>query len=286
MSPKNYSKITVGAVGVAALAVALTACGGASNSKGGGSGSGSGAVVVQAGQGARLSGTYSALDIWGWLPDNLYPSDIAEVPGGEYNTNSLVKVNAKYDPGSESCETALETMGGPGYGEEAYLIDQGQDTSKGEFYSYAVYEFASADQASTLVKQMAAKVAGCGSFSVSANNVSLPASLALGPSSEAQVPAANAAVDVRESVTDPNGKKAVGDVLFAAEGNMVLVESASGTARVPAEVSLTKVAQAELTAIAKGEAADVAGHVPSDYTTSTAVSEAPTAPAARIGGGS
>jgi hypothetical protein len=278
-----------GGAAVLALSMVLTACGSTGGSAGGagsGSGGASDGVVSQSGQGARLTGTYSALDVWGWLPNNLYPSNITEVPQGAFNTNSLVKVNAKYDPGSESCGTALETMGGPGYGEEAYLIDQGQDTSKGEFYAYAVYEFASASQASGLVKAMAAKVAGCGSFTVSTDNGSLPAVLGIGPSSEAQVPAANTAVDIRESVTDPNGKKAVGDVLLAADGNMVLVESASGTATIPAEVSLTKVAQEELAAIAKGEAADVAGHVPSDYTTSTAAPVAPSVAAERIGGGS
>jgi len=283
---KTFSKLIAGSAGAVVLASALAACGGSSNNNGKGSGSGgaSSGVVTQAGQGARLTGTYSALDFLGFLPNGLYPSDITELSGGSYNTDTLVEVNAKYSAATESCSTALATMGAPGYGEEAYLIDQGQNTSASTYYAYAVYEFATAAQASELVTAMAAKAVACGSFTATENGVSLPASFSIGPNSEATVPAANTAVDIRETVTN-NGQKAVGDILFAADGNVVMVESASGTGTVPAEVSLTTVAQEELTALAKGEATDVSEGIAPDYTTPTSAPSAPGSSGARIGGG-
>jgi hypothetical protein len=262
----SLSRVAAGAAVAAGLGVGLAACGGHSNNSGSGSGGSSSAVVTQAGQGARLSGTYTALDFWGWVPNGLYPSSISEIPGSNYNTNGVVKVNAKYDASSESCSSALETMGGPGYGEEAYVVDQGEDSGKTKFWAYAIYEFPSADQASSMVKDMAAKAASCANFSISNNGTSFAATLALGPVSEAEVPAADVAVDIRESITVANGQKAVGDILLSADGNVVVVESASGTATVPTEVNLTQVAQEELAAIATGEATAAADHAPSDTT--------------------
>jgi hypothetical protein len=241
-------------------------------------------VVVSAGRGVRLTGTYSALDIWGWVPDNLYPSSIGETPDGGYNTGSLVKVNKKNDIDSMSCTALVQNAGAPGFGEEAYLIDQGENSAQTQFYGYMVYEWPSAAQATAFVKDMAARFASCGSFTANYDGASLLVSVSVGPNSAAQVPAADAVVDLRESAKN-KGKTALGEFVVSADGNVVLIETdSSATGSLPSTVSLSQLSQTLLDDFAKQEAKWVSGHVPSDYTTSTAVSGAPSLPAARIGG--
>jgi len=276
-------------LGVALLA-SLTACGnsgGSGSGSGGGSGSGSSApagVVLQSGQGERLSGTYSASDFGAWLPQGLYPSDINEVDGGSYSTDDVVSVNAKYSLTSMSCSDTLQNAGGPGFGEEAYLIDQGENSAATEFYSYSVYEFPTAADATAFVEESAAKYAQCGAFTIqSTSGGSIQASLSVGPSSAAQVPDADASVDLRLSAT-VNDKTVLGENVLAADGNVVIYESStSNTGALQTEVNLAKLAQDDLAAFAKGEETDVKNHIPSDYTTDTA---APTVPSdgSRIAG--
>lgn len=286
MYVKGFSRVAAGAAVAVALGAGLTACGSHSSNSGGsgaGSGGNSGSVVVQSGQGARLTGTYSALDIYGWVPTSMYPSDITGLSGGMYNTDSLVHVNSKYDLASVSCSDLLVNTSGPGFGEEAYLIDQGANSAQTAFYAYAVYEFPDADQAAAYVRGMAAAFGRCSSFSAqSSSGGSLQVSMGLGPRSEENVPAADAVVDLRQSAVN-QGKTVAGDLVVSADGNIVLVESATSTTNaVPTEVNLDSLSQEMFTAFAAQEAKWVAGHVPSDYTTSTAAPSLP--PAGRIGG--
>lgn len=286
MSVKQLSRKAAGAAVAFGLVAGLAACGtsrGSGSGSGGGAGAGqSGAVVSQAGQGARLSGTYSAEDFWNWVPGNLFPSSITQVPGGEYKTGDVVSPDNKYNLSSLSCADVLQNAGGPGFGEEAYLIDQGQSADGTQFYAYAVYEFASADQASAYVKALAAKYQGCGNFSVQTANGAMNVGLGLGSASETKVPAADVVADLRQSAT-VNGKKLVSDQVVSADGNVVLFESAtSNTGAVPDAVDLDQVSQATLQAFAAAEAKAVADHRPADYTTSTAAPTLP--PSDRIGG--
>lgn len=280
MYVKHLSRVAAGAAVAVALSVGLSACGSHSNtSKSNGAGAGAGGpVVAQAGQGARLSGTYSADDFWNWVPSTLFPSSLTQVPDGEYKTGTVVRVNDQYDLSSMSCTDALQKFGGPGFGEEAYLLDEGQNSGGSALYEYAVYEFASADQASQFVQAAAAKFSSCGTFSVQGN----PVTLGLGSASETNVPAADAVADLRESATI-NGSKLASDMVVSADGNVVLLEA--GTANngtTPNLVNLDQVSQATLAAFAAAEAQAVADHAPSDVTTSTA---APTlAPGDRIAG--
>jgi hypothetical protein len=200
-----------------------------------------------------------------------------------YNTDSLVKVNSKYDLSSVSCSDLLVNTSGPGFGEEAYFIDQGANSAQTAFYAYAVYEFPSADQATAYVKGMASAFKRCSSFSAqSSAGGTLQVSMGLGPRSEENVPAANAVVDLRQSATS-GGKKISGDLVVSTDGNIVVVESAtSTTGGVQTEVNLDSLSQELFTTFAAQEAKWVAGHVPSDYTTSTAAPSLP--PASRIGG--
>lgn len=277
-------KATAGTAGAALLALTLAGCGSSSNSgKAGSSGGNAGGVVTQQGQGARLSGTYSALDIWGWIPDNLYPSDISEVPNGGYNTGSLVKVNKKNDINTMSCSDLVQNAGAPGFGEEAYLIDQGANSADTQFYGYMVYEWPTAAQAAEFVHELAARFTACGSFTANYNGTSLPVTLSVGPNPS--VPAADTLVDLRDKAVN-QGKTAVGEFVVAADGNIVLVETdSSATGTLPTAVSLSQLSQTLLSDFAKQEAQWVSGHVPSDYTTSTAVTGAPSVPADAIGGG-
>jgi hypothetical protein len=280
-------KITACGTGLLVLALAVAACGSTNGSKGGAhpvaaASGGSGALVSQAGTGARLSGTYSSEDFWNWVPNNLFPSSLTQVPGGEYKSE-VVTPDDKYDLSSISCTSLLQNAGGPGFGEEAYMIDQGQNASGSQLYSYAVYEFATPAQASAMVSATATKFAACGTFSVSQQGgTSVPVTLAQGAASETNVPAADEVADLRQSATI-NGKSLVSDMVYAADGNVVLVESGtSTTGSLPNAVNLDTVAQATLAAFAAGQAKAVADHQPSDYTTTTAE---PSLPAGdRIGG--
>ena len=88
---RKHFKIIAGSAATVAFSLSLAACGGSGSGSKGGSGASSG-VVVQQGQGARLSGTYSAADFWNWVPSGIYPSSITATPEGEYTTGDVVSV--------------------------------------------------------------------------------------------------------------------------------------------------------------------------------------------------
>ena len=261
MYVKHFSRVAAGAAVAVALGVGLSACGssGHSSKGGGGSGSASSPVVEQAGQGARLSGNPTGLDLWGWVPDNMYPSDISEIPGGAYNTDNTVKVNTAHDLATESCTEVLGTAGGPGYGEESYMIDQGSNSAETLYFTYGAAVYPTAADATAYIKEMAVRFAACGKFTASANGTSFPASTAVGPRSEAAAVAdADAAVDLRETAQN-NGGTAVGDLLIAADGNTVVFETESSTTgSLPNVVSLPKLADTLIAAFAQGEAQEAA----------------------------
>jgi len=274
VSTKTLTRTIAGAASAVVLASALAACGssGGSSNKGG-SGSGS---ATQAGQGARLTGTYSAADFWAWVPGTMYPSSITESPDGSYTTGHVVKANAQYDWSSVSCDQALQESGGPGFGEEAYGLDQGENSSKTEDFAYGYYEFANAADAASFVQAAGAKYSACGNFTSTDSGSSVPVTLSVGSAPE--VPAANATVDLRQTAT-VNGKKVVAEFVVSADGNMVVFAESAGNGSLPTEVSNATVVQRILTAFAAGEASDVANHTPSDYTTAE-----PSSTADRIAG--
>lgn len=261
MSSKNTKKIIAGSASAVLLVGALAACGGGGSNNKGGSGSGS---ATQAGQGARLTGTYSAADFWAWVPNGMYPSNISETPDGSYTTGHVVKVNAQYAWSSMSCDQALEESGGPGFGEEAYGLDQGETSSKTEDFAYGYYEFPSAADAAAFVQAAGAKYSECGNFTVTNNGSSVPISMSVG--SAPSVPAANATVDLRQTAT-VNGKEVVAEFVVSADGNVVVFAESAGNGSIPTQVSNATVVEQMLTAFAAGEASDVANHTPSDYTT-------------------
>jgi hypothetical protein len=260
------NRIIVGAASAVVLASALAACGSSGGSGGkGGSGASSG-VVVQQGQGGRLSGTYSAADFWNWVPSSMYPSSITATPQGAYTTGDVVSVKSKYDFATMSCSDTLQETGGPEFGEEAYLLDQGQNSSGSQDFAYGAYEFPSAADAVAFVQAAAAKYAACGSFTASDGGTDVPVTLSVGPASAAQVPAANATADLRQTATI-NGKVDEAEFVMSADGNVVAFAESAGQGALPSEVSNARVVEQMLAAFAAGEAADVANHVPSDYTT-------------------
>lgn len=255
MTSKHSTRVMAAAASVVAAGLLLAACGGGgSSNKNGGSGSGS-SVVTQAGTGARLTGTYSASALWNWVPTSMYPSDVSEVQGGLYTTGSAIKVNSKYDAASASCNTLIDMTSGPGFGEQAYLIDQGENSAKTVAYSYGAYEFASAAQASTFVEELAAKFASCGSFTYSnSQGASAPVTMADGSTSvAAEVTSGNTIADLRASLTY-KGKTNAGDYVFAADGNVVVfANSFTTTGSVDTAVDNAKVVEKILTAFTTGE---------------------------------
>jgi hypothetical protein len=267
-------KFLAGTATVVALAGALAACGssGGGNSNNGSGGS-SGSVVVQVGQGARLSGQYAAGQFTGWIPSGMYPSDIT-ASAQEFNTGDLVAPSDLHAWASMTCSQALEATAAPGFGEVAYLVDQGANQAQQAAYTYGVYEFATADQATAFVKQAAAKFEACASFTYSpSSGGSLPVKLAVGPSSEAaEVTSADVAVDLRETLID-GGKTVAGDLVFAADGNMVVALTSAGPDQVPTEVDNGKIAQKMLAGLTAGEAAN-----PTPSGVSTVPAASPTVP--------
>ncbi|MBR7837189.1 sensor domain-containing protein [Actinospica durhamensis] len=274
--------------GTAALVVVLSACGGGSRvSPISGGAASSSAVVVQAGQGARLSAVVSGTDLWNWVPSNLYPSDIYQVPDTQYSTANQTAAVTKYSLSTESCGDLLSSAGGPGYGEVAYIYDEGANEAQTQVYAYGAYVFASADQASAYVKELAAKFASCASFSMSANGSTLNVTMSLGDHAEAAgVSAADTAADLREKVA-VNGKTVMGDLLLAADGNVVVLEERSGGNGVlPTAVDLSKVADAMLAAFAQGEASGSSGAGGASAAPDTGVSPDATGLVSAVGGGS
>lgn len=255
MSTRQFTKIAVAAAGAVSLALTLAACGNSGSSKSG-NGSGTSAVVNQAGSGTRLSGTHTADEFYSWVPSAMYPSNVSSIPEGFYSTGSKIAVNGKYaDVASASCSTILDYTSGPGFGEEAYFIDQGEDSAAQNSYAYGMYEFNSAAQASNLVDELAAKFASCGSFTYSnSSGASAPVTMTVGARSEAaEVTSANTAVDLRLTLTY-KGKTDVGDYVFAADGNVVVfATSASTTGTVSTAVDNAKVVQETLAAFTSAE---------------------------------
>ena len=244
------------AASVVAAGLLLAACGGGGSSNNKGGGSAASGVVTQTGSGARLTGTYSATAMWAWVPNSMYPSDVTEIQNGAYTTGTTIKAVSKYDASSASCSELTDFTSGPGFGEEAYLIDQGENSAKTVSYSYGAYEFATAAEATTFVKELSARFAACGSFTyTSASGTSAPVTMSDGPSSEAaEVTSGNTIADLRASLTF-KGKTDVGDYVFAADGDVVVfANSFSINGAVDTTVDNAKVVQQILAAFTTGEA--------------------------------
>jgi hypothetical protein len=220
---RKHFKIIAGSAATVGLSLTLATCGsGDGSNHEGGSGS---ETVTQAGQGARLSGTYSAADFNAWVPNDLYPSEITQSSDGLYSTGSTVAVNAKYSWSSMSCQVVTQESGGPGFGEEAYLVDQGQagSGSATEDFTYGAHEFpaaAATADASAFVRGAEARYASCGSlcgsFSVADDGSSIPVTVSVG--SAPDVPAANAVVDLRQKSAAYQGYQLVAEFVVAADG--------------------------------------------------------------------
>jgi hypothetical protein len=231
-------KHTAAAFGVVALGLTLAACGGSGNngnpfpvkggtSAAGGSGSGSsssGGVVSQSGQGARLNATtLSGADIAADVEsaDSWLPSDLKLVGSGGQNSGSAILTNSYYKIPSMSCIELGQEYGGPAFGEQAYYSNSALNSSNTAGYEWAVYEFPTAADAQSFVKDLAAKFASCGKFSgknTSGGQVS--GSYSVGPASEAQVPMADTAFDAHVTVTASQTANA--DLVAAADGNIVV----------------------------------------------------------------
>ena len=270
MGIKTLTRTTrtiAGAASAVVLASALAACGSlgsSSNPTGGGSGSSvSGGVISQAGQGARLSGTYSAAQIQADLPPDavVYPSNIADVPDGQAGSGGTVKVESKFDISTMACGTFAQNLTGPGFGENTIYLSELANTAETVAYGYAVYQFPTAAEASAFVKATAAKFASCGSFSVAgSDNVTVSISMNVGSASDAQVAAANTSVALSESIAASSSKTIYAQFVFAADGNTVIVETdASQTSPLPSSPTLASLAQSELTGLAQDEQSAGAG---------------------------
>ena len=268
----KFSKMAAGGAAVVALSFALAGCGGSS---GGGSGSGgsggsgepgstvSGGVISQTGQGARLSGTYSAAQFQNLLPadSEVYPSNIADVSNGQAGSGNTVKVESKYDISTMACSTFAQNLTGPGFGENSIYLSELANTAETVAYGYAVYQFPTAAQASEFVKATAAKFSACGSFSVSGSgNVTVSVSMGVGSASDAQVAAANTSVALTESIAATSSKTIYAQYVFSADGDVVIVESdASQTTPLPSSPTLASLAQSELAGLAQDEQSAGAG---------------------------
>jgi hypothetical protein len=256
----STTRSIAGAASAVVLASALAACGssGGSDQTGGGPGSSvSGGVISQAGQGARLSGTYSAAQIQADLPPDaaVYPSSIEDVPDGQAGSGGTVKVESKYDIATMACSTFAQNLTGPGFGENSIYLSELANTAETVAYGYAVYQFPTSARASQFVKATASKFASCGNFSVAgSDDVTVSVSMAVGSPSDAQVAAANTSVALTESIAATSSKTIYAQYVFAADGDIVIVESdASQSSPLPSSPTLASLAEAELTGLAQGE---------------------------------
>lgn len=279
-------KRATAAFGVVALGLSLAACGTTGNNgnplkpKGGqytgaGSGSSGSGVVSQAGRGARLdvttlSGSDIAADVessMSWLP-----SSLKLVGSGGSNSGAAILENDHYKIPSMSCIDLGQEYGGPAFGEQAYYSNSALNSNDTAGYEWAVYEFPTATDAQSFVKDLAAKFASCGQFSgknTSGGQVS--GSYTVGPTSAAQVAMADTAFDAHVQVTA--GQTAQADLVAAADGNVVVFGGpvALSSATLSQSPSAAEVVEDIMSAVAQG-AAD-APPATSDVPTGTAVPE-------------
>lgn len=246
------------------LSLSLVACGGQSApSRSGGAGSGAGprpdsgpSKAATPASKSPLSGDYSAAQLWSWVPAHLYPAGITQYPFGYLTTGSVVKVNAKYAP-SDSCSTVFAETGAEGWGEQAFFTNTVWNSAKQVFYSYAMYEFPTAGEATALAEGIAARYSACGSFPMAVLGGDIPVHLSVGPAPK--VSGASTTADLRESETDSTGT-AVGEFLVAVDGNVVvLVGQSSFADRVSHQVDEAQIAESLLAGFARGEAAYAPG---------------------------
>ena len=282
-------KYAAAALSAVALGLSLTACGGSGNngnpfpvkggtSTAGGSGSGSsssGGVISQTGQGARLDATtLTGSDIAADVEsaDSWLPSDLKLVGSGGSNSGSAILANSYYKIPSMTCIEMGQEYGGAGFGEQAYYSNSALNSDGTAGYEWAVYEFPSATDAQSFVKDMASKFASCGQFSgknTSGGQVS--GSYTVGPTSEAQVPMADTAFDAHVTVTAAQTANA--DLVAASDGNIVVFGGsvALSSATLSQSPTPAAVVQDIMSAVATG----VADQPPatSDIPTTTAVPE-------------
>ena len=257
------------AAAVFGLSLSLVACGGhsATSATGSASGAGSGpgprpdaspSKAATPASKSPLSGDYSAAQLWSWVPAHLYPSGLTDYLVGYKTTGSVVKVDAQVTTG-DSCSTVFGYTAAEGWGEEAYFTNTVWNSipSKAVFYTYVMYEFPTAGEATALVRGIAERYSSCGAFPMAVLGGDIPVKLSVGPAPK--VSGASMTADVRESETDATGT-VVGDFLLAVDGNVVvLVGQSSYADRVSNQVDESQVAASLLAGFAHGEAAYVPG---------------------------
>lgn len=296
-------KYGAAAVSVVALGLTLAACGGSGSSnpfpvKGGapatagpgsapasGAAAGANGVVSQAGQGARLDTTISGADIASDVESALswLPSGFTVVISGGSNSGPQVLANKFYDIPKLSCVDLAQEYGGAGFGEQAYYSNSALSSDEKSGYEWAVYEFPSASDAQSFVKDLAAKFASCGQFS-GKNDVGAQVSgtYTIGPASAAQVPLADTSFDAHVQVT--SSQTANADLVAAADGNVVVFGGpvALSSSTLPSAPSAAQVVQNIMSAIVQGAANTPAT---SDVPTSTVIPQISIPPLPSVGAG-
>jgi hypothetical protein len=233
----NSLKHGAAALGVVAFGLTLAACGGSGSSnnpfpvKGGSSAAvapgasvGPDGVVSQAGQGARLDvTTLTGGDIAADVEsvDSWLPPDFKVVTSGGSNSGQQILANVFYTIPKMSCVELAQEYGGAGFGEQAYYSNSALNSSNSAGYEWAVYEFPTAAEAQSFVKELAAKFASCGTFSgKNTGGAQVSGTYTVGPASSASVPMADEAMDAH--VTVKVGQTANADLVAASDGNVAV----------------------------------------------------------------
>ena len=253
------------AAAVLGLSLSLVACGGHSATRATGRASGTGPLpdaspskAATPASKSPLSGDYSAAQLWSWVPAHLYPAGLTDYLVGYRTTGSVVKVDAQFTPG-DSCSTVFGETGAEGWGEEAYFTNTvwNSDPKKADFYTYVMYEFPTAGQATALVQGIAARYSSCGEFPMAVLGGDIPVSLSVGPAPK--VSGASTTAEIHESETASDGT-AVGEFLLAVDGNVVvLVGQSSFAGQASNQVDETQIAANLLAGFARGEGAHAPG---------------------------
>jgi PknH-like extracellular domain len=169
MVPMHPRKIALSCLALLSLPLALAGCSGSSSgpksatSSSAAAPSASGASTAGSGSTAgQLTGSKLATLL---LPVSALPSGFASSPGTAIDSGAaLTTAAAKYSITSLSCNDLVNDFGQSGFGENAMAFNVLANSTNGEIFEEAVYQFATPAAASAFYTGLKDKWPSCGTF--------------------------------------------------------------------------------------------------------------------------
>lgn len=168
----NTRKIAISCLALSVpLAVVGCSSSGSKNAAGSASSAAAGASSASSPSAAASTSSASAAQLTGTklasllLTTSDVPSGFAPSSGAAVNSGaSLATATAKYLPASLSCNELVNDFGQTGFGESAMAFNVLANSTNGEIFEEAVYQFATPAAASTFYTTLKTKWLSCGTF--------------------------------------------------------------------------------------------------------------------------